>query len=448
MKISAPRIFASFLLASLLPLCTASAITLKGSNGRAVEFHVIQSATPKGITAQMVPDGPILGIPWEKLDIAALEADQKILYDAYLRAKQGETIELNLDETMPAEPSEPAAPKPPPDKYRGWMDTKVGAVEFMLQMPAAKPRGILVISLDDFGDAFRYVMGHEKGNGVWSDFQNKHDLALLSYSLGSGRSDAEKLENFALSHKGSAKTLLTALKNFATRIKEPAFADLPIALYGAGRTGAAFVYNFVQSHPERVLAATVSKGAFYDAEPSEASVKVPMLFVWGEYSNNAERWRSENSAESILAKYAAMKPNWTNGREFRGRDEQNLLVEYMAKQYLLEVIPTRMPEEGAAPAPAPEAKPDAPEEEGKPAEGESAGETASAAEAPPEPEIPKPVELDRSKGSVGTIETGVVVKMTDPTAELGPGETFLPNAKVAALWKEYILGELEPPAPR
>jgi len=123
----------------------------------------------------------------------------------------------------------------------------------------------------------------------------------------------------------------------------------------------------------------------------------------------------------------------------------------MAKQYLLEVIPTRMPEEGAAPPPAPEPKPDAPAEEGKsaeekPAEGESAEETK--AESPPEPEIPEPVELDRSKGSVGTIETGEVVKITDPAAELGPGETFLPNAKVAALWKKYILGELEPPAPK
>ena len=49
---------------SLLPVLSVSAITLKGSNGRAVEFHTIKSATPKGITAQMVPDGPVLGIPW------------------------------------------------------------------------------------------------------------------------------------------------------------------------------------------------------------------------------------------------------------------------------------------------------------------------------------------------------------------------------------------------
>lgn len=427
---------------SLLPILSVSAITLKGSNGRAVEFHTIKSATPKGITAQMVPDGPVLGIPWEKLDLAALETDQNAIYEAYLRTKEGETIELDLAEGMAAKPADPdAPPAPPKERYIGWMDTKVGAIEFMLQMPAAKPRGVLVISLDDFGDAFRNVQGHEKGSGVWSEFQNKHDLALLSYSLGTGQEDPTKLDSFVFAHKGSGKTLLTALKNFATKIKEPGFADLPIALYGAGRTGAAFVYNFVQAHPERVLGAVVSKGAFYDAEPTEASAKVPMLFIWGQYCTNHELWQSENSAEPILAKYASRKPNWTNSRELRGRDEQNLEVEYMAKQYLLKVIPERMPEVKPPAPPVLEPNPAA-----KPAEGAPAAETKP--EPPPEPEIPEPVELDRAKGSVGNIKTGVVVKITDPAAALGPDETFIPNGEVATIWKKFILGELEAPVPK
>jgi len=441
MKEFASRVIVFLAISSFLT-GTAAAITLKGSNGRAVEFHSIKSATPKGITAQMVPDGPVLGIPWEKLDLAALETDQKAIWEAYLRTKEGETVELSLEEAMTATPADPAAaPEPPREKYMGWIDTKVGAIEFMLQMPAAKPRGVLVLSLDDFGDAFRYVQGHEKGNGVWSDFQNKQDLALLTYSLGSGNQDPTKLDSFVFAHKGSGKTLLTAMKNFATKIKEPAFGDLPIALYGAGRTGAAFVYNFVQAHPDRVLAAAVSKGAFYDAEPSEASAKVPMLFIWGQYCTNHELWNSENSAEPVLAKYASMKPNWTNGREIRGRDEQNLLVEYMAKQYLLKVIPERMPEVKPEPAPVP-----APDPAATPAEGAPAEETKP--EPPPAPEVPEPVELDRSKGSVGNTKTGEVVKITNPAAELGPDETFIPNGEVAKLWKQYILGELEPPAPK
>jgi hypothetical protein len=446
-----------FLVWSLLPCFSASAITLTGSNGRAVEFYSIKSATPKGITAQMVADGPVLGIPWEKLDLEALETDQKAIWEAYLRTKEGETIELSLEGAMadkpsdaPADaPADPASPSSPQQKYMGWMDTKVGAVEFMLQMPAAKPRGVLVLSLDDFGDAFRYVMGHEKGSGVWSDFQNKHDLALLSYDLGTGKQDYTKLDDFTFAQKGSGKTLLTAMKNFATKLKEPGFADLPIALYGAGRTGAGFVYNFVQTHPERVLAAAVSKGAFYDAEPTEASVKVPMLFVWGQYCTNHELWQSENSAEPILAKYASMKPNWTNGREVRGRDEQNLLVEHMAKQYLLAMIPERMPEAKPEPAPAPAPDPAVTPAAGTPAapaEGAAAAETKP--EPPPAPEVPEPVELDRSKGSVGNIKTGEVVKITDPSAELGPDETFIPNGDVAKVWKPYVLGELEPPAPK
>jgi tripartite-type tricarboxylate transporter receptor subunit TctC len=42
----------------------------------------------------------------------------------------------------------------------------------------------------------------------------------------------------AVAQKGSGKTLLTAMKNIATRLKETGFADLPIALYGGGPTGA------------------------------------------------------------------------------------------------------------------------------------------------------------------------------------------------------------------
>jgi hypothetical protein len=62
--------------------------------------------------------------------------------------------------------------------------------------------------------------------------------------------------------------------------------------------------------------------------------------------------------------------------------------------------------------------------------------------------VPEPVEWDRSKGSLGNIKTGEVVRITDSAAEPGPDETFLPSGEVAKLWKQYILGELEPPAPK
>jgi hypothetical protein len=299
------------------------------------------------------------------------------------------------------------------------------------------------------GTPFETCKGMREAAGSGVSFKTSTTWLSSPTASATGQEDPTKLDSFVFAHKGSGKTLLTALKNFATKIKEPGFADLPIALYGAGRTGAAFVYNVVQAHPERVLAAVVSMGAFYDAEPTEASTKMPMLFLRGQYCTNHELWQSENSAEPILAKYASRKPNWTNSRELRGRDEQNLMVECMAKQYLLAMIPERMPEAKPEPAPAPAPYPAVTPAAGTPAapaEGEAAAETKP--EPPPGPEVPEPVELDRSKGSVGNIKTGEVVKITDPSAELGPDETFIPNGDVAKVWKPYVLGELEPPAPK
>lgn len=457
-------IFAIFAIFTVLSAPSVFAITLKGSNGRAVEFAFIKSATPKGITAQMVADGPVLGIPWEKLDLAALENDQKMIYDAYLRAKEGETIDLNIGPGMsgdapsavPGKPGETTpAPAPAPSaKYPGWIDTTIGDTAFMLQMPSGEARGILLISLGDYGESFKFVAGHERGNGDWSDFQNKHDLALLTYSraIDKNESSPEKIDDFVFAGKGSGKSVISAISAFAGKTKQPGLTDLPIALYGADRTGAAFVYNFVQWLPDRVLAAVVSKGAFYDAEPTEASAKVPILFIWGQYCNKHEIWKSENSAAPVLAKVAPMKANWTNGREFRGRSEQNPVVEHFGKQYLLQMIALRLPEKEARPTPKSDEKPGVETEGGKsaPAPAVTGGAPAPVGkpEAPVEkPETPKVLNLDRSKGSVGNLETGEVLKITDPDAVLGENETFLPDAGIGKMWKQFIEGEFEAPLP-
>ena len=73
------------LIATLIAFATleVGAITLTGSNGRAAELLGIKDASPKGLTAQTVVDGPIIGIPWAKLDLAALEKDQKLIFAAY-----------------------------------------------------------------------------------------------------------------------------------------------------------------------------------------------------------------------------------------------------------------------------------------------------------------------------------------------------------------------------
>lgn len=436
------NLFGIFLCLLFAPCESVRAITLTGSNGRAVEFAVIETATPKGITVRMAKDGPVIGITWDKIDLAALERDHPSIHAAYKRTQElGDTVELAMGgeaapSSAPANPGgAPAADAP---KYHGWQDTMVGKVEFMLQLPAGKAKGILLLSQDDYGDSFRWVRSHERGSGYWGVFQTKYDLALLTYDTGETNRDPTVIDDFVFPEKGSGKAVFTALSNFASKMKQPGLSDLPIAVYGNARVGAAFAYNFIHAYPERILAAALYDGAHYDAPPTEASAKVPMLFIWGQYSNFSELWRSENNSVAVLAKAAPLKPLWTNAREFRGRGELNEVVEHFAKQYLISMIEPRMPKAGTTSAP----------EEGKaaPAAGTPAPAEGEAPAAPEKSGPPVLPEIDRSAGSIGNILTGEVLKITDPEVVPGEDETYLPNETVIRYWKPFVLGELEAPA--
>jgi len=457
MKNPRPRhSFFSTLLALGLPCVLAlplasHAITLTGANGKAVPFHLIKEATPKGLTAQLVADGPVIGVTWDKLDLKALERDQKLIFAAYERAIAGETIALNLDQSsepggMPAPGADPKTDGQTAAKYPGWLDTKVGKIEFMLQLPVSTPRGILLISLDDYGRSFRYLsMVQERGKGPWAEFQTKHDFAILSYEAGmpEGGTDPKAIDDFIFADKGSGRALESALGNFATKLKQPDLLEVPIVIYAAERTGAAFGYSFLHYKPEKVLAAVLSKGAFYDSAPRPETVKVPILFIWGQYCQNHKLWSSENHAESVLAKAAPLKPNWTNGREFRGNSDRNAMTEHFGKQYLLEMIKMRMPEKKSSNGAPAAAEP--PKTEGTPVAGEKKEVEEPAA---PVEETPKFLEIDRTTGYRGNVVTGETFKITDPEAALGPDETFIPNDAVNNLWKKFIVGQLEPPMPK
>jgi len=458
LRASLPRRWIAPFLAAIFAAHADSlpAITLTGSNGRSVEFHLVKSATPKGLTAQMAADGPVIGIAWDKLDLAALERDHKAIHDAYLRAKQGETVELNLEKdeatttpapgaAAPAPPSEGSRPAPAPPKYPGWLDAKLGDLTFMLKMPDDPVKGILFLSIGDFGRSYERVGELPAGSGSWIEFQNRFDLALMTYNLdqAGGADDPTVIGEFVYAEKGSGKLVESAIRQFAEKAKSPALAEAPIALYGTERSGAAFVYHLLHYRPERVIGAVVSKGAFYDREPTPEAARVPVLFLWGEYCNNHEIWGSANHAASVLAKAAPLHPNWTNGREFRGRGEQNPVVEYFGKKYLGEIVELRLPDGKSAPAPKTEAKgasgEAAPSANGATEEGEGGGGDGDFGLVP----------MDRAKGSKGNVETGEVAKLADPQAPLTAEETFLPNDAVAKLWKGLVLGELEaPPQPQ
>lgn len=414
----------------------ASAITLTGANGRAVEFAGIKDATPKGITAQLTPEADLIGVPWSKLDLAALERDQKLIFAAYKRAKDGETIELNLGSYAENTPAD-GKPKTAMPKYKGWIETQVGSTEFMIQLPLGKPRGILLLAIGDRGYSFRYVMGHEKGAGPWSSFQNKYDMALMTYRFEDNDDDPTTLNEFAYAEKRSGAAVEAAIESLATKLKNPDLIDLPIAVYGSGQLGASFSYHFTMWKPERVLAAVCSQGAFYDAVPNEAAAAVPILFGWGEYSNVDELWDSENSAEAVLAKHASLKPNWTAGREFRGSNGLSPVLDHFEKSYLMEVVGMRLPERV-------EEKPEPKEEPEEKTEGE---DSETEEEEPEEEKGPSVLPLDRAKGYIGTIKGGETLKIEDPAAEIPEGKTFIPNSKVAQMWKLLVTGELIPPPP-
>lgn len=99
------------------------------------------------------------------------------------------------------------------------------------------------------------------------------------------------------------------LDKVADKAKRPELKTAPFVLYGRGVGGASFVYHMAQWKPERVVAAVAAKGAFFDAEPSEVSAKVPILFLESEYDDEWEAFNGKNLARDIVAKYAGMKPN-------------------------------------------------------------------------------------------------------------------------------------------
>lgn len=409
----------------------AVAITLTGSNGRAAELLGIKDATPKGLTAQTVADGPIIGIPWAKLDIAAMERDQKLIFAAYERAKAGETVPLDLGSFAKVEKNPDGQTKK--SKYRGWTDIAVGGKTFAIQMPLGQPRGILLLALGDMGWSMRNLGGRNRGEGPWAEFQTKYGMAIMSYDFDSGSRDPTVMDSFAFAEKGSGTQVMNAISNFAIAMKKPELVELPIAVCGMDRFGSAFAYHFALWKPEIILGGVFSKGGFYNAEPSPEALALPFAFIWGEYGNNHQLWQNENSAEHILKKHASMKPNWMGAKEYRGDSELSQLSDQFTRVCLKAILDERLPEKKAKPAPKPE-----PEGE----EGKAESETTDEEEEMEEPE-PLVLPFDRSNGFVGNFKTKEAVKITDPDAVLSEDETFIISGALTAPWKQFLTGEFE-----
>ncbi|MEM7697705.1 MAG: hypothetical protein AAF236_04795 [Verrucomicrobiota bacterium] len=416
-------------------------ISITGSNGRAVPFLGIKSAMPGGLITQLAENGPETPVRWEKIDISALQQEHPKIYAAYLSTQQGETVELNLGTFAP--PMDEGETRKSRGRYPGWNDYSVGGITFALQVPPGEPKGILLLSIGDFGDSIRWVQGNEIGSGPFSEFQVSKQFALLSYHKESART-IDKIDDFVFAEKQSGAALERALEEFGSRLNKPQLTTLPIAVYGRGRTGGAFAYNFVQYRPERVIGASIIKGAFYESAMTEASSQVPMMLIWGEYNNQHEIWQSEHYAQTVLKATADSRPLWSSGMEARGSDIPRPEVEHFAKEYLKEVIELRLVE--APPAPAPPVEDTTGEGEAD-SEGEADDEEETGTE-DPEPTGPTLAALDRADGYIGVIKTGKVSKVKDPSRVLDETETWLPNQDVARMWAKFVTGELVAPDQR
>ncbi|MEZ5429772.1 MAG: hypothetical protein R3F31_01035 [Verrucomicrobiales bacterium] len=55
--------------------------------------------------------------------------------------------------------------------------------------------------------------------------------------------------------------------------------------------------------------------------------------------------------------------------------------------------------------------------------------------------------MDRSRGWIGSLETGQISRMENAETPLDPNHTWLPSAKFAQIWKDFLLGALPPGEP-
>lgn len=90
--------------ALLIASATASPATIiKGANGTEIDFVAIFDATPKGLMALTTPDATAMNIPWERIDLEHLKANQAVVFGAYQKAIATQKIQpigLGLAESM------------------------------------------------------------------------------------------------------------------------------------------------------------------------------------------------------------------------------------------------------------------------------------------------------------------------------------------------------------
>lgn len=401
---------------------SACGIPITSSNGKTVDFAGVKSASPAGLEVQVTKDAPPLTLPWSRLDLKKLETENPQIHEARKKTLDGKKVELNLGSFAPEKPMETK----PADRMgrleaegifersvKGGGDDNFSSLKLALKLPGGKAKGIFLyvtgaaVKSPDGGEKFSAGIFDTTSTaiakqGPWFPYAGRHGLAIAGIAVDDSGPKKGAVPYYEVS-KGIGDALLRAIDMVADGAKREELKTAPLIMYGRDVGGGALVYNLAQWKPERIAAAVVAKGAFYNAEPTEASAKVPLMFVQGEYDNDWELFGGKNLADEVVGKYANLTPNWTYALEPRGTSGDSLQVYTIVQAFLDSVTPMRIG---------------------------GVGLTA----------------IDRTSSWVGDIkakQTSQAGGGTEWTAD----KTWLPDAQFAKLWEGFVTGTLEPKIP-
>lgn len=403
-----------FLGFSVSPL--AFGVPITSSKGKTVDFAGVKSASPAGLEVQVKKEGPTMTLPWSRLDLKKLEAENPKIHEARKQTLSGKKVELNLGSFAPkkAEVTKPAgrmarleAEGAYERALKGKASDNFSKMRMSLKVPGGKAKGIFVYltgaanKVKDSDKQYLAVLNDSTPTAVakrgeWFGFVAEHGLAIVGLAIDGLKAEAAPQYNVS---EGTGDGMLRLIDELAEASKRPELKTVPLIIFGCDVGGGAFAYNFSQWKPERVAVVVAAKGAFYNAVPTEASAKVPIIFIQGEYDNDWELFGGKNIGNEVVEKYASMKPNWTFALEPRGTSGESLQVFTMSQAFFNTMIPMRIGPDGLK-------------------------------------------EIDRASSWVGDVKTKKTSKAGGGTEWIA-GKTWLPDAQFAKSWEAFANGTLQ-----
>lgn len=403
-------------------------VVLTGSNGTTVDFAGVKRATPEGLEVQVSAEGTLLVVPWSRFDLTKMETEAPVVFEAYGKSRNGEVVELNLgifapapapDEKMEAPkksepPPPPTKPAQPVSEYsaeveltgKGGESGVTGIRGVALLPPGGEAKGILLLAAGDEASFIRYAP--TTWGGLWGNFQKEVPVAIVACDIVSDHGKSLLGVDPGLVHpeRGSGELILGVITKLGQQLKKDDWDKLPILVHGHGVLGGGLAFNLAQWSPERIAGVVAGRGAFYATPVTDASLKVPVLFIKGGSDRTQETWNATQTQDETYEAHVSRVPNWVWSIEPNGDNREGPISYRLAQDFLLEIWRARKPgEDGTMP------------------------------------------EMNRSAGWLGDLRTGEVSRLSDPTVPLSALQTWLPSARFAALWKQFVLGGLPPGEP-